>query len=143
MKRWIQTSIAIFALAFISTGYAHTQEIAKNVIQGWFTAMKDKQFDKAASYLAPEFVSIHTDGVVRDKAQEMALIKKLQMTSFNLSDFKFSKSGNIITVTYKDKGSEKIDNKKIGAKAAGRLAVLQKQGDNWLIVAYANLDKIG
>jgi hypothetical protein len=143
MKQWIVTSITIIALGFASNIYANDNDKAQKVIEAWFTAMENKQYDTAADFLASEFVSIHTDGIVRDKDQEIALIKKLNMKSFNLNNFKFSESDDIIIVTFKDEGSEKIDNKNIGKKNAGRMAVLQEQKDTWKIVAYANLDTIG
>lgn len=142
MKR---ISILFAMMLLISSDiYAKDESFAKaqQLIQSWFQAMQQKNIDMAASFLAPEFVSIHTDGIVRNKEGEVKLIKDLNMKQYKLTDFKFSQSGNIIVVTYKDAGVEKIDNKPIATKPAGRMAVLQKQDDKWLIVAYANLDTI-
>lgn len=142
MKKWILVALTC---TFFSSSYAVEDKdvMAKELINNWFAAMKNHDLQKAGSYLAPEFVSIHTDGKVRNKAQEMDLIKNLHMESYKLTNFKFSNADNTIVVTYKDQGSEMIDSKNIAPKAAGRMAVLQKQGSNWLILAYANLDKIG
>lgn len=145
MQAWIKNSVALLTITVASSAFAHTNtafEAAQSIIEGWFTAMIDKKYDAAADFLAPEFVSIHTDGIVRNKKAEIELIKKLNLQAYKLSDFEFVQSGDVITVTYKDKGVEKIDNKTVGAKTTGRMAVLQKQGDKWLILAYANLDKI-
>ena len=146
MKKWI-AGLMLATFAFIPTVWASSDDNqAQQVIESWFAAMKDKQFEKAESFLAPKFVSLHTDGIVRNKQQEMKLIRNLDMTSYQLSDFSFSHSGDDIVVTYRDKGMEKIDSQNISAKNAGRLAVLQKQKDKkkdkWLILAYANLDAI-
>lgn len=138
--------ILAFILSFlfcVTAVWADNFKDAQSLIENWFAAMKNKQYTEAENYLAPEFISLHTDGITRNKKQEMALIKKLDMTSYNLSNFKFSRSGDNIVVTYQDKGIEKIDNKEINAKKAGRLAVLQNQNGKWLILAYANLDVIG
>ncbi len=145
MKKWILMNVMfLFFLCFTTTYAAEdTDTMAKSLIDNWFAAMKNHDLEKASSYLAPQFVSIHTDGKVRNKAQEMDLIKNLHMQSYHLTDFTFSNSGNSIVVTYKDAGNEMIDNKNIAKKAAGRMAVLQKQGSKWLILAYANLDQIG
>lgn len=148
MKKWIYAVMSIFFFVFSTNALADTANTnaddmaAQNVIQNWFAAMKDQQLDKAASFLAPQFMSMHTDGITRDKAGEMALIKNLHMKAYHLTDFQFSQSGDAIVVTYKDLGTEKIDNQPIGAKAASRIAVLQKQSGNWVILAYANLDQI-
>lgn len=146
MRKWILVCVSFVMVSFSLSVWAtgdHDYQTAQATIQNWFAAMKDDQLDKAASFLSPQFVSIHTDRIVRDKQQEMNLIKKLQMKQYLLSNFKFSRSGDAIVVTYFDQGAEKIDNEPIAPKAAGRMAVLQKKGDKWLILAYANLDRIG
>jgi hypothetical protein len=116
---------------------------SKHVIEDWFAAMKDGNVTLAGTYLAHDFVSLHTDGITRNKSEELTLIKNLHMQGYRLSGFKFSQSGDVIVVTFKDQGIEKIDNRAIGSKPAGRMAVLQKIDDKWEIVAYANLDTIG
>lgn len=145
MKKWIVTSIILFFFSLSASVFASSDEkAAEQVIKNWFEAMKTQQVEKAGEFLAPQFVSIHTDGKVRNKKEELKLIKNLHMKKYELTDFKFSQPNNdTIIVTYKDKGIEQIDKKEIARKAAGRMAVLQKQNDKWLIIAYANLDQIG
>jgi hypothetical protein len=145
MKKWILASLAFIFLGFYSSAWAKNADFtaAQDIIENWFAAMKNNQVDKAGNFLAPQFTSIHTDGLVRNKEQELILIKNLHMTQFKLSDFKFVQSGDTMVVTYKDEGSEMIDNKPVMTKPAGRMAVMQKQNDKWLILAYANLDVIG
>lgn len=143
MKKWTLVFISFTFFTLFNTAWADSNTAAtKQVIEQWFAAMKDKNLEQAASYLAPQFVSIHTDGIVRNKTQELTLIKNLQMKSYHLSDFQYSQSNNVITVTYKDDGIEKIDNQPITTKPAGRMAVLQKINKKWLIIAYANLDTL-
>jgi hypothetical protein len=143
MKKWIFTLFTFVFLSSMTSAWAGSDDqAAQATIENWFTAMKNGQMDKASEFLAPEFVSIHTDGIVRNKEQEMKLIKNLNMKDYQLSNFKFSQSDNTMVVTYMDKTTEKIDNKSVGKAAAGRMAVLQKKNDKWIIIAYANLDKI-
>lgn len=146
MRKWILTCISLVLFSLMTGSWAKGQkdyQTAQATIENWFAAMKSDNLEKAGTYLSPQFVSIHTDKIVRDKKQEMNLIRNLQMQNYALSNFKFSRSGDAIVVTYFDQSSEKIDNKEIAAQAAGRMAVLQKKGDKWLILAYANLDRIG
>lgn len=144
MKKWILIGLSCLAAALFSPVWASgdDNQAARQLIENWFAAMKANDTTKAATYLAPQFVSIHTDGIVRNKEQEINLMKNLHMKSYSLSDFKFSQSNNTLVVTYKDNGVEKIDNATIGKGAAGRMAVLQKKNDEWIIIAYANLDKV-
>lgn len=118
------------------------QKAAREVIENWFISMKAGDVAKAGTYLSPKFVSIHTDGRVRNKEQELELIKNLHLKNYNLTDFEYSEINNTIIVTYKDTTSEKIDNKSVSQGNTGRMAVLQKDNDTWQIIAYANLDKI-
>lgn len=144
MKKWISTGLILLLAATSSAWAGHSGDFkkARNLIENWFTAMSQQKYDKAGHYLASEFVSIHTDGIVRNKKQEIELIKNLDMKTYHLSDFKYSRSGDAIVVTYRDDGSEKIDNDNIGKGPAPRMAVVQKQGKKLLILAYANLDSI-
>jgi hypothetical protein len=143
MKKSIVFGLTFLMLSFFSSAYANQNyDAAKNTIQGWFEAMKSGDSNKAGSYLSSAFTSVHTDGKVRDKAQEINLIKNLHMTAFKLDNFKVSQNGNVLVVTFKDKGVESIDKSTIGAGSALRMAILQKQNDKWLIIAYANLAKV-
>lgn len=148
MKKWMMLGIALMITTWFSISFATTNsdpeadyKIAQNIIEDWFAMMKNDPA-QAGRYLAPQFLSVHTDRIVRNKDQEIELIKNLQMKEYHLSGFQFSRSGDAIVVTYNDQGSEKIDNEDINNAPAGRMAVLQKQGKKWLILAYANLDTI-
>ena len=144
MKKYILLSLSFFLITLNTSVWAGDadQKAAREVIENWFSAMKASDTTKVGTYLSPKFVSIHTDGKVRNKEQELTLIKNLHMKSYNLTDFKYSEINNTIIVTYKDNGVEKIDKKSIGKGPAGRMAVLQKENNDWQIIAYANLDKI-
>lgn len=115
--------------------------IQKN-LEDLFAAADTNQFDKADSLFAPQVLAVHTDGMVRDKAGMVEEIKHLHMKSYKLTDFRFSRSDDVIIVTFKDQGIEKIDNENLVNKPALRLAVFQKQGDKWLIIAYANMAEL-
>lgn len=145
MKKWTILGIVFIASAILIFTWAKTNpdyKASQQVIENWFSAMKAGNVELADTYLAPDFISLHTDGKTRNKAQELDLIKNLNMKSYHLSQFKFSESGNIVIVTFKDQGSEKIDFHAISSKPAGRMAILQKIEDKWLIVAYANMDTL-
>ncbi len=142
MKKGILLVISLFFMTTSVWAGEAEQKAAREVIENWFASMQSADVMKAGTYLSPQFISIHTDGIVRDKEQELNLIKNLHMKKYELTNFKFSEINNTIVVTYKDKGVEKIDDRSIGAAAAGRMAVLQKENDKWVIIAYANLDKI-
>lgn len=160
MKKWIFICIAALVFSPFSATWAKDTETKKTtkkaineatnqefsgpkkVIQEWVAAMKSKNLDKASNFLAPQFVSIHTDGIVRNKADEIALIKQLTIKDYKLSDFKFSQSGSVVVVTYNMDADELLDKEPIDYNSDGRVAVLQKQNNEWLILSYANLDEL-
>jgi hypothetical protein len=148
MKKWMCLVLSLMFVSLNAWAISSDEKAAQATIESWFAAMKNDDYTKAASLLSPQFVSVHTDRIVRDKAQEMELIKNLDMKSNQLTDFKFSRSGDAIVVTYNDATTEKIDNNPVASGAAGRMAVLQKQKekgknkDKWIILAYANMDPI-
>jgi len=134
--------LASFTLASSAWSLTPEETAAQTIIKNWFVAMQKHDVDKAGAYLAPTFVSVHTDGIVRDKAGELALIKNIGMEKHTLTDFQTVKTGCSWVVTFKDKGVEKIDNNMIAPGAALRMAVLQKINGQLQIFAYANLDSI-
>lgn len=127
MKKGILLIISLFFITTSVWAGEADQKAARQVIENWFASMQEADVMKASTYLSPQFVSIHTDGIVRDKEQELNLIKNLHMKKYQLTNFQFSEINNTIVVTYKDKGAEKIDDRSIGAGAAGRMAVFKKK----------------
>lgn len=143
MKKGICLLLSLLFVSLNTWALSSDEKTAQATIESWFAAMKNDDYSKAASFLSPQFVSVHTDKIVRNKTQEIELIKKLDLKSYQLTNFKFSRSGDAIVVTYNDNTIEKIDNEPVAHGAAGRMAVLQKkEKEKWIILAYANLDPI-
>lgn len=114
----------------------------KNNLETIFANIKVEQLDKVKDFIAPQAIFMFSDGIARDKANQLNLTKNIDMKNYKLSDFRFSRSGDVVVVTFKDEGVETINNKKLESGKQSRLAVFQKQGDKWLIIAYANFAKM-
>jgi hypothetical protein len=84
------------------------------------------------------FQSIHQDGA-RTREQELALIKKLELGEYTLSDFKVSQNGPVIIATYFVSVGETIDGTRLSAKPAARLSAFLKTDSGWQWIAHANL----
>ena len=98
MKKWILVGVAISFFGYFANVGADTasdNKAAQTTVENWFAAMKNTP-ESAGKYLLPEFVSIHTDCVARDKNQEMALIKNLHMKDYHLSNFKFGPTRDMV-----------------------------------------------
>jgi len=93
--------------------------------------------------IAPDFLSIHTDGS-RNRQQEIELIKKLKLGSYTLTNFKTQEHGDTIIVTYMAAVDEHIDGKHLSENATPRMSVWRKNKHNeWQIIAHANLHSLG
>jgi len=60
---------------------------------------------------------------VRDRAGEIALLKKMEFGDFTLGDFKSTTIGDNVVVTFTMTVAETIDGKRLAAKPAYRLSV--------------------
>jgi hypothetical protein len=88
--------------------------------------IKAKNWQAVQSRIAEGFQSVHPDGV-RDRAAEIALLKKMNFGDFTLSDFKSTTIGDNIVVTFTMSVAETIDGKRLPAKPAYRLSVWKKE----------------
>jgi Domain of unknown function (DUF4440) len=104
--------------------------------------MKDHNWTAVSSQIAPYFQSVHEDGA-RNKAQEMKLIKNLNLGDYKLSEFKVTEGDDTIIVTYLIAVQETIDDKRLSTTPAVRLSVWQKNDDDtWQWIVHANLNPI-
>jgi len=152
MKKFFLSCLTVALISIYSIAWAEADlslDDTQKLINNWLNAAKESNITKDGNsakygdFLAPEFVIIHSDGMIRNKTQSMEYVKKdLHLKSFELNNFKITKSGDIIIVTYTNKASEIIDNKHTSNEPKPRMTILQKQGDRWLILAHADLDPL-
>ncbi|MDP1834952.1 MAG: nuclear transport factor 2 family protein [Chlamydiales bacterium] len=103
---------------------------------------KDRNWPMVQQKMAQSFQSIHTDGP-RTRGQEIMLLKTLNVSSYELSDFRSTEGPGLLTVSYKIIVAETIDNQRIvKGSPTYRQSVWQKVGDTWKWAAHANLTPI-
>lgn len=141
MNRIMQIFISFIILCFTTFAFANTQQQAYKAVNAWFKGMATKKYSTVAALMSPKFMSMHTDNIARNKAQEMQLIRHLNFHDYDITHFKISQSGNTIITTYLLQTHEMIDGEKFSSQPMGRMTVLQQlpQG-KLLILAHANLD---
>ncbi len=103
--------------------------------------MKTFNLKSLESKIAPEFQSVHSDGP-RNKSGELELIKNLKLNHFSLSNFKITRHGDTLIITYTASASETIDERYLSHKPKPRMSIWQKKHDQWQIIAHANLHTI-
>jgi hypothetical protein len=104
--------------------------------------IKAKNWKAVESRITAGFQSVHPDGP-RDRAGEVALLKKMNMGDFTLSNFKSTVVGDNIVVTFTMTVAQTIDGKQLPPKPAYRLSVWKKGADDgWQWISHANLASI-
>lgn len=133
--------LVIFAfIAFISAQSGKVSEGEQLEKQLW-ADFKAKNWSAIESRIATGFQSVHEDGA-RDREGELRLIKNLNISDYDLADFKVTQSGDAIMVTYRVSTQETIDKTQLSPEGSPRLSVWQKTGTGWQWVAHANLEPI-
>lgn len=102
---------------------------------------KAKDWATVERKIADGFQSIHPDGS-RDRAEEITLIKNLNLGEFTLSNFKSTVNGDNIVVTYMIAVQETIDQQRLSTKVTPRLSVWKKGTHGWQWICHANLNPI-
>ena len=102
-------------------------------------AVAVEDWNAVDAMLAEDFQSVHTDGA-RDKAQEMAMLKGLNLGDLALSDFTSTRAGDTIVATHWLSVEETIDGSRLSTKAAPRLTVWRQGAAGWQIIAIASLN---
>jgi hypothetical protein len=79
--------------------------------------IKAKNWDAVESRIADGFQSVHPDGP-RDRAGEIALLKKMNLGDFTLGNFKSTVVGDNIVITFTMTVAQIIDGKQLPPKPA-------------------------
>jgi len=103
--------------------------------------IKAKNWAAVESKIAEGFQSVHPDGA-RDRANEILLIKNLNVGQVAFNDFRSTMSADNIVVTYTIAVQETIDLEQLPTKPTPRLSVWKKGTHGWQWICHANLNPI-
>jgi hypothetical protein len=131
---------AVWLRAEKTTAAAEASE-GEKLEQQMAADIKAKNWDAVESRIADGFQSVHPDGP-RDRAGEIALLKKMNFGDFTLSNFKSTVVGDNIVVTFTMTVAQTIDGKQLPPKPAYRLSVWKKGAGGWQWIGHANLAPI-
>jgi hypothetical protein len=101
------------------------------------------QADLAAldRYVAPGFQSLHEDGA-RDWSQERLLVAGLKLSPYVLSDYKVTREGDVLVVTYLCRVGETIAAARLAKAPTPRLDVFQQTAGEWKLLSHVNVRKV-
>src|SRR6476619_147108 len=103
--------------------------------------IKAKNWKAVEGKIADGFQSVHPDGA-RDRANEISLIKNLNIGQLEFNNLKSTTSGDDVVVTYMISVQETIDLEQLTTKPTPRLSVWRKGADGRQWICHANLNPI-
>jgi ketosteroid isomerase-like protein len=114
------------------------QALGERIVRQVWADAKAPNIKAVEQWLARGFQAVQRDGV-RNRQQQIELIKKLNLGKYELSKFKVTRSGPVLVVTYIATAPQTIKGKRISGVPARRLSVFLKTKDGWRWIAHANL----
>jgi hypothetical protein len=138
MKKYMTYAVtAFFATIAISLAAPDKDAIEAKEKAAW-QAFKDKKPDDFKKVVDKEFRGVYVDGI-SDMQKELDDMKKWDMKSFTISDYKaFSDEPDVMVTTYVVKIEGTYDDKdSSGTYNAG--SVWKKEGKNWLAIFHTNI----
>ncbi|NCC38782.1 MAG: nuclear transport factor 2 family protein [Gammaproteobacteria bacterium] len=132
MGMWLIGSALLATAATLSASEPATDAaLGEQLVRGFFA-------NPAGASLAAGFQSVHQDGA-RDRDAERALLKQLQLGDYALADFKVTREADLLIVTYSVAAQEMIDGQPVSTEPSYRLSVFIPEGEDWQLLAHANL----
>lgn len=143
MKRSTSTAMwaAAAALSLLSAPVAWSADegLGEQLIRSFFEAAGKGDQAAVERTLAPGFQSVHTDGV-SDRQGELDLIRNMKLGSPTLANFKTTRNGPALVVTFQVNAPDEIlGGKALDEGAYERMAVWLDTDSGWKLIAYANL----
>jgi hypothetical protein len=92
-------------------------------------------------FVALGFQSLHGDGA-RDWAQERLLVSGLKITPYVLTDYKVTRNGDTLLVTYQCRVGETIADARLAKESTPRLDIFLQVGGEWKLLSHVNVREI-
>lgn len=141
MKRssWTASWAAALFLLFVPVASPAGDDLGEKLIRSFFEASGKGDQAAVERTLAQGFQSVHTDGV-RDRRGELDLIRDMKVGSPTLANFKTTRNGPVLVVTFRvNAPDEVLDGKAVEKGSYERMAVWLETDEGWKLIAYANL----
>lgn len=106
----------------------------------FWTALSEQNLKSLETMLLPEFQSLHFDGP-RDKKGELELIKHLNLGRYTLSNFKTTKLGDALLVSYLALAEESLDGQELTEETLPRISVWMKCKNNYQLFSHVNMNR--
>ena len=121
MRKAAMLAAALAVLLTVGVALAEEIDFIKLENEMWGYA-RDKKWSELKAGLSTAYQSVNEDGAVGLEAALEAL-GKMNLSDFVLSDFKVTRSGPVVIVSYYAQVAETIDGKRIQKDKAPRMSV--------------------
>ena len=131
----------------LASGWGHQDpeppngSLGESLERSMMQALAARDTEAVAAMIAEGFLSIHEDGA-RDRAQELALVSKLDLGKYTLSGFREVREGSTIVVCYFLEVEETIDGTRLPKRRAARSSVWSMTPEGWKWIHHANLNAL-
>ena len=128
-------------LAGSSLSLADDVDFVKLENELWLAAKAPINWEKLKSMVAPGYQEIDQLGR-RELKAAMKDTKTEKMSDFKLSDFKVTRNGPTVVVTYYAAVAETIGGKRVPRQKAPRASIWIKTDKGWQTIFHANCDPV-
>ena len=137
---WTATWAAATALLLIFPSATWSgEDLGEELIRSFFKNSGNHDQAAVEQTLAQGFQSIHSDGV-RDRQGELDLIQSLKLGAHTLANFKTTRNGSVLVVSFSvNAPGEILGGKAVGEGSYERLAVWLDTDSGWKLISYANM----
>jgi len=136
------SSVALVRAAFIAEpGNVDDNTLGQQQVEKLWADFAKPDLDSLDQLVAPGFQSLHEDGA-RNWAQERKLVAELKLSPYILSDYRITRSGTTLVVTYQCKVGETIAAARLAKEATPRLDVFVQSGNEWKLLSHVNVRKV-
>ena len=138
MKKYITYAMTTFFATIAVSIAAPDKDAMMTKEKAAWQSFKDKKTDEFTKLLSPDFMAVYADGI-QTKQQEIDSIKKWDMKSFALSDYKLVMTdANTALVTY----TVKVEGTADGQDASGNYnaaSIWQMKNGEWHPIFHTNI----
>lgn len=137
----MMVGLAMLILAWAAPALAADkhQALGEKLVRQLWQLTKSADMAKLERMVSPAFQALHEDGA-RDRKQWLELVAKLDMGDYALSEFKTTRNGAVLMVTYWVAVAETIDGKRLPeAKPTPRLSGFIKAKAGWRLICHVNM----
>jgi ketosteroid isomerase-like protein len=120
---------------------ADDKALGRQQVERLWAAFAMPDLDALDQFVAPGFQSLHEDGA-RDWTEERKLVAELKLTPYVLFDYKVTRSGDVLVVSYQCKVGETIEDARLAMASTPRLDVFQQTPAGWKLLSHVNVRKL-